>query len=307
VTRRLRHACEYVAARLGLAVITRFGPGFACRLAVVVASIGFLLMRRRRHIAIDNLLRSGVAATPREARRLARASFRHISCVVAESFYAPRLLASEAGRKVVNFDMPAATRLLLESPGHGIILVSGHFGNWEVGAQVLTHYKPLTGVARAMDNPRIQQLIESRRMRADFETIDKHMVSPMDLVRALRRDRILALLTDQHAGAGGIAIDFFGRPAATYTTPAVLHRLTRAPILFGSAIRLGTLRYRFILSEPLTYAATDDREADLLRITQDLAARLETAIRQHPAQYLWAHRRWKVKAESAKKLIYESL
>ena len=291
--RRCRHACEYGAARLGLALMLRAGPDAACRMAGAVAAFGFLLLRRRRRIAVDNLLRSGVARTPREARRLARDAFRHLGCVVAESFFAPRLLASGAAASAVAIDMPAATRRLLESPGRGIILVSGHLGNWEVGAQVLARYKPLTGVARAMDNPRIQQLLDRHHMRADFETVEKHLARPMDLVRALRRDRILALLTDQHASAGGVVVEFFGRPAATYPTPAVLHRLTRAPILFGFSIRLGTLRYRFVLSEPLFYDATDDREADVLRITRDLAARLEAAVRQHPGQYLWAHRRWK--------------
>ena len=292
--RRIRHACEYGAARLSLALMMRLGPEAACRLAGGVAVLGFRLLRRRRRIAVDNLLRSGVARTPREARRLARDTFRHLGRVVAESFFAPRLLASGALSTAVVFEMPEATRRLLESPGQGIILVSGHLGNWELGAQVLTRYKSLTGVARAMDNPRIQQLLERRRMRADFETVEKHLARPMDLVRALRRDRILALLTDQHASAGGVVIDFLGRPAATYPTPAVLHRLTRAPILFGYSIRLGTLRYRFVLSEPLFYDATDDRAADILRITQDLAAHLEAAVRQYPGQYLWAHRRWKV-------------
>ena len=291
--RRIRHACEYGAARLGLALMLRLGPEAACRLAGAAGACGFLLLPGRRRTAVGNLLRSGVVRTRREARGLARASFRHLGLVVAESFFAPRLLASDAGASAITLDMPAATRRLLESPGRGIILVSGHLGNWEIGAQVLARYKPLTGVARAMDNPRIQRLLERRRMRADFETVEKHLARPMDLVRALRRDRILALLTDQHASAGGIVIDFFGRPAATYPTPAVLHRLTGAPILFGAAYRRGTLRYRFALSEPLSYAATDDRDADILRITQDLATRLEAAVRQSPGQYLWAHRRWK--------------
>lgn len=296
MSKAFRHACEYQAARLGLAVIARVSPDTACRLAGTLASFGFLILRKRRRIAIDNLLKSGVAPTARAARRIARASFRHIGCVVAESFYAPQLLASEAGKTAVGFDMPEATRQLLEQPGSGVILVSGHLGNWEFGAQVITCYKPLTGVARAMDNPRIQRLMERRKMRGDFETIDKHAANPLSLVRALRRGRILALLTDQHASAGGVIVNFFGRPAATYPSPAVLHRLTHAPIIFGSPIRLSTLRYRFVISEPLNYSFTDDREADILRITQDLASRLEAAIRLHPEQYLWAHRRWKVKA-----------
>lgn len=292
----LRQVGEYQAARLGLAVMKLAGPATACRLAGGLAALGFLILGKRRRVAIDNLLQSGVAATPREARRLARASFRHLGCVIAESFFAPRLLASEAGGQAVELDIPPATRKIIGEPGRGVILVSGHLGNWEFGAQVLARYKPLTGIARAMDNPRIQQLMERSRMRGDFETIDKHMARPMDLVRVLRRGRVLALLTDQHASAGGIVVSFFGRPAATYTTPAVLHRLTRAPMVFGSPVRLGTLRYRFVLSEPLDYPFTDDREADIRAITQDLASRLEAAVRQHPGQYLWAHRRWKVGA-----------
>ena len=256
----LRQVGEYQAARLGLAVMKLAGPETACRLAGGLAALGFLILGKRRRVAIDNLLQSGVAATPREARRLARASFRHLGCVIAESFFAPRLLASEAGGQAVELDIPPATRKIIGEPGRGVILVSGHLGNWEFGAQVLARYKPLTGIARAMDNPRIQQLMERSRMRGDFETIDKHMAR------------------------------------ATYTTPAVLHRLTRAPMVFGSPVRLGTLRYRFVLSEPLDYPFTDDREADIRAITQDLASRLEAAVRQHPGQYLWAHRRWKVGA-----------
>jgi KDO2-lipid IV(A) lauroyltransferase len=294
MSKAFRYVCEYYAARLGLAVIASVGPGTACRLAGALASCSFLFLRKRRRIAIDNLLKSGVAATPRAARCLARASFRHIGCVIAESFYAPKLLNSDAGGTAVALEMPDATRRILEEPGHGMILVSGHLGNWEIGAQVLARYKPLTGVARAMDNPRVQRLLERRQMRGDFETVDKHMVNPMELIRVLRKDRVLALLTDQHAGSGGVVVDFFGRSAATYATPAVLHRLTRAPIIFGVSTRLGTMRYRFVLTEPLHYTFTDDRDADILRITQDLALRLENAIRLHPGQYLWAHRRWKV-------------
>lgn len=294
MSKAFRYACEYYAARLGLAVIARAGPETACRLAVVLASCGFLFLRKRRRIAIDNLLKSGVAATPGAARRIARASFQHIGCVIAESFYAPQLLNSEDGRSAVKIEMPDATRRILEEPGHGVILVSGHLGNWEIGAQVLTRFKPLTGVARAMDNPRVQRLLERRQMRGDFETVDKHMVNPMELISALRKDRILALLTDQHAGNGGVVVVFFGRTAATYATPAVLHRLTRAPIIFAAPIRLGTLRHRIVITEPLNFTFTDDRNADILRITQDLALRLEQAVRLNPGQYLWAHRRWKV-------------
>ncbi len=293
VSKRCRHACEYHAARLGLALIDRVKPATACLLAERLADAAFVVAGKRRRIAIDNLLSSGVAASAAEARRLARASFRHLACVIVESLHLPRLLAGEHWEKSLVVEMPPATRALLEAPARGVILVSGHLGNWEAGAQVMARFKPLTGVARAMNNPRVQELLERRRMRGDFETIDKHAASPMQMVRALRRGRILALLTDQHARNNGVRVSFFGRPAWTHTSPAVLHRLTGAPIVFGHICREGVLRYRFVLSEPLAYAAGAERAADMLRITQELAERLEAAIRKQPEQYLWLHRRWK--------------
>lgn len=257
--------------------------------------MGFWLMAGRRRIAIDNILSSGIAASRQEARRIALASFRHLGYVVAESFYTDRILSSQTGAEAIVMDMPMTTQKLLSQAGQGVILVSGHLGNWEFGAQALSRSKPLTGVARKMDNPKIQELVTSSKMRHDFETIDKHMASPMDLVRTLRKGRILALLTDQHASAGGIVTPFFGRSAATYTTPAVLHRLTKAPIIFGAPIRLGTLHYRFTISEPLVYDLTTGNKHEVTRrITEDLTRRLEEAIRKNPEQYLWAHRRWKI-------------
>lgn len=291
---KARHACEYWAARCGLRLIRSLGPATACRLAGALAALAFLMAGKRRRIAIENLLLSGITTSQRRARRIARASFQHLACVVVESFFTQRLFDNPDISDAIEMAMPQAAREILAKPGVGVLLVSGHLGNWELAAQVVSRDKPLTGVARAMDNPRVQELLLSSRMRGNFETIDKHLSRPMELIRILRRGRILALLTDQHASAGGLVIPFFGRPAATYPTPAVLHRLTRAPIIIGAPIRVGTLRYRFIASEPLYYDFSDDRQADIHAITCDLALRLEALIRQYPEQYLWAHRRWKV-------------
>ncbi len=287
---RRRHWLEYQGARAGVALIRGLPPRLACGLAGGVADLAFALMRRRRQVALDNLLRSGVAPSRVDARRIARASFRHFAYVMVESFHGAGTRAGPSPR----LELPAATRVLLETPGQGVIMVSGHLGNWEFGARALTRFKPVTGVARPMNNPRVQALMDRYRMRGDFETIDKHSANPMQLVRALRRGRILALLTDQHARDQAVTINFFGRPAATYPTPAILHRITGAPILFGYAERLGVGRYRAVFSEPLRFDPGPDRDADVLAITRQLAQRLEEAIRQCPEQYLWAHRRWKI-------------
>lgn len=292
-----RIACEYHGAKIAFSVISHVSPAAACRFARGCASVAFLLLGKRRRIAVDNLLKAGVAKSPKEARRIAKASFRSMAQTVAESYLLPAILSDPARRaRHVVTEMPAATEACFAEPGKGVILVSGHLGNWEMGAQDVSLRKPVTGVARKLNNERVQQLIERTHLRSNFETIDKHLLHPMELVRALRKGRVLALLTDQHArGEKSLRVDFFGRPAATYESPAFLQMLTGAPIVFAYSIRDGFLHFHEFFSEPIYFPYDKKtRDKDIFDATQALTKLLEDAIRKYPEQYLWAHRRWKI-------------
>ena len=288
----LLEGVEYLFARIGVWIVEHAPARLACALAKFVGDIAYFWMPRRRKIAVGNILKAGIADTPRAARRIARASSRSIALTVAESFIFPRLRDADSR---VELDVPETTKEAIETSKCGFICYSGHFGNWEIGAQALSRFHPVTGIARPMNNERVQALMDKKKMRADFETIDKHSGRPMDMVRALKRNRALAILADQHArGDSAVVIDVFGRPAKTYPTPAILQQLTGAPIIFSYALRTGFMRFRIVFSEPLFYKVSKETKAeDILAATQDLSKRLEEIIRQHPEQYLWAHRRWK--------------
>ena len=288
----LLEGVEYLFARIGVWIVEHAPVRLACALAKFVGDIAYFWMPHRRRIAIDNILKAGIADTPRAARRIARASSRSIALTIAESFIFPRLRDADSR---VELDVPETTKEAIETSKCGFICYSGHFGNWEIGAQALSRFHPVTGIARPMNNERVQALMNRKKMRADFETIDKHSGRPMDMVRALKRNRILAILADQHArGDSAVVIDVFGRPAKTYPTPAILQQLTGAPIIFSYSLRTGFMRFRIVFSEPLFYKVSKETKAeDILAATQDLSRRLEEIIRQHPEQYLWAHRRWK--------------
>ena len=294
---KFRLACEYHGAKFALGVLSSVPPRTACWFARGLAGLAFGVLRKRRAIAIDNLLKAGVAKTRREARRIARASFQSMALTVAESYAISKYLSDPKLRaqRVVS-DIPPATEAAFAEKGKGVILVSGHLGNWEMGAQDVAIHKPVTGVARRMNNERVQQLMEKTKMRGNFETVDKHLAHPMELVRALRKGRVLALLTDQHArGDNALKIDFFGRPAATYASPAFLQMLTGVPIVFAYSVRDGLLHFHEYFSEPLYFSySKKTRDTDIFNATQALAKMLEDAIRKFPEQYLWAHRRWKV-------------
>ena len=297
---RILESVEYVFARIGVWLVEHTPARIACALAKIIGDIAFFFMPRRRRIAVNNILKAGIADTPRAARRIARASARSIALTVAESFIFPRYKDAESR---IEFEISQAARDAIEASKCGFICYSGHFGNWEIGAQALSRFKPVTGIARPMNNERVQALMDRKQMRADFETIDKHSGRPMDMVRALKRNRALAILSDQHArGDSAVVIDVLGRPAKTYPTPAVLQQLTGAPIFFTYSLRTGFMRFRIKFSEPLFYKVSkENKAADILAATQDLSKRLEEIIRQYPEQYLWAHRRWKYAEKMAAK------
>ncbi len=293
----LRLSLEYIGARFAMALIRHLPPRAVCAAACLAGDLAYLFARRRRRTALENIEKAGVAASPREVRRIARESFRSIALAVAESVIVPRIYEEGGGRQsMVDVVMPEATRKILEDPAQGVIIVSGHLGNWELGAKFTSKFKPVTGVARRMNNARVQELMDAVKLRDGFETIDKHDPSPMKVVRALRNHRALALLTDQHAhGESTCVIDFFGRPAKTYATPAVLHHLTHAPLVMCFVTRVGRLRFKAEYTAPFDCPIRKETlDADVAAVTQALASRLEDEIRKCPGQYLWAHRRWRM-------------
>lgn len=287
-----RHGVEYAAARVALAFIDA-APAWSLALARRVAGCAYLLMPSRARTARDNILRSGIAATPAEASRLARESFRHLASVAVESVLCAGRITRDNWRDHVEAEVPEQTMKLLSTPGRGVIVITGHLGNWEVGGHFLSFIKPITAIARHMNNPWTGRLLENRSARGSMSIINKRGAKPRQFVQALRQGRMLCILMDQHTRKHGVSLPFFGRDAATHVSPARLHRLTRMPIVFQYVLRQGEFLYRWVASEPLDYPLTNDSAADIRHIMLDLTARLESGIRRAPEQYLWAHRRWR--------------
>jgi len=88
-------------------------------------------------------------------------------------------------------------------------------------------------------------------------------------------------------------VDFFGVPASTHTSPALLHLVTRAPLSFGYCLRTGRMAYKMVALAPIRHEPTGNKEKDVRAVLQTIHRCLEDAIRAHPEQYLWAHRRWR--------------
>jgi KDO2-lipid IV(A) lauroyltransferase len=289
----IRYRLEYLAARAGLALIDAFPVKGCPGLAAVAGDLVYLFDLRRRRIAVDNILKAGLAATPGQARRIARGSFRHFCLLLIESLKMQRLLTPASLPAHVTLDIPPETQALFDDRGKGLLGACGHFGNWEIMAQVFGFMKPVVAVAQPAKNPLVNRLMERRTPDARFRTIPKHDDDMMRLMQTLKDGCALAIMIDQHAMKKPMVVDFFGRPACSHRSIALLHLVTRVPIVFGACRRTGLMRFAITLSKPLVFKPSGNKDKDVHDILKTLNEKLEAAIREAPDQYMWGHRRWR--------------
>jgi KDO2-lipid IV(A) lauroyltransferase len=299
----LRHLFEYAALRAVWALLRIVPARHAFGLGAAMGSLWFRGARERRGIAIGNLLKTGVAASPQEAHRIARASFRHFTGHMLETIKVPHVLTRANWREHVEVEASEEAIGLLQNPDQPVLMATAHLGCWEIAGFWASLFRPVFGLARPMNNPYVQRFLVQDHFRTNLTILPKsHGFSPELLRSWEERKAALAILMDQHAGRNGIWMDFLGRPASVHSSPARLHLITGFPLLFGCFVRLGPLRYRMIVTRPIYRAASPgDRDQDTRVIIEDLTHRLETLIRRYPEQYLWMHRRWREQPAGKKK------
>ena len=176
----------------------------------------------------------------------------------------------------------------------GVVLITGHCGNWEwmnlaLGAAGV----PMSVAARQVDDPRIDALVARLRGRFGGRNEVRGEVAGRRLVAALRRGRVAGLLIDQDIDAPGAFVPFFGQPAWTPTGAAALALRLGVPIVTGFASRLedGTMRVAF--DPPIATGEAGNPDEAAARLTATCTARIEAQIRAWPEQWVWVHRRWR--------------
>ncbi len=184
--------------------------------------------------------------------------------------------------------------------GRPVILLSGHFGNWEVAVATFGLFGFDMGVvARTLDNPWLDDWFRRFRESTGHRMIDKDG-GGAEMQDRMQANRHVALLADQSAGRRGCFVDFFGRPASTFKSIALLALRYDALICVGYAARLPDSSHSgsWTKFELGCEAVIDPRELTgnnpVHELTQQYTSALEAAIRRHPDQYFWIHRRWKV-------------
>jgi KDO2-lipid IV(A) lauroyltransferase len=256
------------------------------------------LLRTARRRTITNLSRAfGWEEDDPRLRRTVREVFVQAGKNVADLIWLPRLTASnidELVRIENGHHLHEAIAL-----GRGVIVVTGHIGNWELMAAsyALRGYS-VSAVARRVYDPRLDRMLNDLRKNARVRGISRDS-GLREMIRVLRRGELLGVLMDQDTKVRGVFVPFFGRLAHTPVGPVMLAMKTRAPIVPIAIHRQPDDTHVSTVMPPVTLRYTDDREADLRINTWRCTRVLEEFIRQHPAQWVWMHNRWKKRPTEA--------
>jgi KDO2-lipid IV(A) lauroyltransferase len=268
----------------------------------LLAGVAYDVIRLRRDVVDENLRHAFPDCTMSRRNQIARQMWRHLFLMVCEVAHAPRKIHETTWRDYITLNgaREMVAMLLSRRPK---VLVSGHFGNFEMGGFIAGLWGVRThAIARPLDNRFLHEFVTRFRGSTGQYLLPKEG-SAAKIQAVLESGGVLALLADQHAGPKGCWVQFFGRPASCHKALALFSLTTKAPMLVCYARRGGApLQFDVGLAEIFDPAGDDDHLLGVPPLSQWYSEVLEREIRKSPEQYWWVHRRWrKPPAERRKK------
>ena len=287
----MRHRLEY-AAVAGVIQAVRVLPMRAVIAAGTLLGMAFYAFDRpHRRLAIRNLRAAFPLRSPAECRSIARGMFSHFGRLLTVLLKFTTMRPAEMLARV---EFEGEERVIAaHAEGRGVLLYTGHFGFWEINALVhALEIKPMSVLARPLDNPLLHDLLESARRRTGNAVIYRRGAIRR-VLRALAGNEAVAILIDQHIqSSDAVYVDFFNRPAATTSALAALALRTGAPVVPVFALPQPGGRFRMVYEHAVDPPPEDTPDA-IRAFTQRCTDVLEMYVRRYPELWLWMHRRWR--------------
>lgn len=283
--------CYEFAAKLMGACVSRLPNSLALVVGAGFGRLAFWFAATERCRACEQLRRSLNISDNRRATVIAKRCFENLGKNVVEFLRFPCMDAAQLQR-IVNFEGASHIEAAL-ARGKGAIILTGHFGNWELlAASISAQVAPLTPIVRELRSARLNTLVSSYRAQAGYATIDRD-TGLRSALRCLKRNQLLGIVADVDTKVKGVFVDFFGKPAYTPYSPVAIALKTGAAILPSFIVRQPDGTHRAIIEPPLVLERAAVNEEELVVNTQKFTKIIEGYIRRYPEQWVWMHERWK--------------
>lgn len=282
---------EYIAYRLVAGLVHRASEETLARCGTWLGRLSSTVLRRRDRLAMDNLRAVFPEKSEADVRGILDECWSHFGReMLAFAQTQPLSLAEIAER------CPFVNQQLLDEArarGKGVLLLSGHFGGWEIGGlAIMSMLDRVTTVTRRLDNELLERDLGQLRARNGVEVVDRNRAA-RPLLKALANNGVVVLLTDQSViPREGILVPFLGRYAWTTDAPAKLAARSGSTIVFSFCLPVG-MRHRLEFEEAICVDQLSEAERDPVRLTRRINDVISRRILERPHLYWWMHDRWK--------------
>lgn len=288
----IAHRLEYAGLRTAVAALSALRWRRASSLGGALGRLGYSPFGVRRSVVERQIEAAFPEWDAARVGQVARGSYDHLGRLAVET----ALMPSRGKRGILDLVSRTTGWELIERAAaekRGVLLIAGHFGNWEVsGAYIAARGIPVDVIVRRMSNSIFDRYLN--QTRADLGmTVVYDTDAVRRTTRSIKEGRAIGFLADQGVlNLASTYVPFFGRPAKTPRGPAVFTLRYHVPTLFVAAIREPDGRFHLSF-EDVPYEETGDREHDVDAIVASYTRILEGFVRRTPEQYFWQHRRWK--------------
>lgn len=247
---------------------------------------------------IDQVFGEQLSLSQKE--HLAKAFYSHLLTSIKEMILLRFLSEKKLCERV---EVRGYERLLeIADEGKGVLVLTGHFGNWEFAPLGgILNFKQFQGqfhfIRRMLGNKTIEKILFRRYYRAGLNVIPKKN-SLQQVCDVLEKNHAVVFVLDQHASLvnrDGVAVEFFGKKAGTYRSLASISRNIGVAVVPAAGYRLPNGHHVLEFFEPIVWKDYPTTQESIYRNTLAYNQALERIILAHPEQWLWLHKRWKLK------------
>ena len=290
--KKARKSLEVLLVRLGLAILPFWPRWMILVCARLAGIIAYHCAPGQRRLTMANLeIAFGRKKSRAEKRRIAVQAFQNTALVFLDFFWFARRTRARV-RKYVKMD-PSVPACFPPPPA---VVVTAHFGNWELMSRAFTAHGYLhVAIVAPLANPAVDVMFNNFRAAGDAEIVPMRGAVRGSL-RAIHRGLLVAILLDQNTKPeqGGVFVDFFGLPCPMSTVAAVLAERKKVPIIavFCRALRHGYYIFYALPQFKLDFLPGNTPDS-AGQITQQIASAFQREIEKYPEQWMWMYKRWK--------------
>lgn len=289
--KKIQFYAEYAGVQLFRGVLRLLPPRAAGAFGALLGWKAYRIFRVRRGVAIDNIRRA-LPDVPddRHADRIACLSYQNLGRTAVEIASFDRYDDARI-REMVEVDTLEHFDQVMEA-GRGGIVLTGHIGNWELLSAIAAYGYPLRSLVGRQSNPLVDKLVNDLRKSRVLDVIPRDTGLKLAF-RTLANNQFVVMAGDQDARGNGVFVEFLGRPASAAKGPALFAIRRNAAIIPCFMHRVGPGKHFLETNPPMWPDRSLDEDASVFDLTQRYMHALADAVRRHPTEYLWGHRRWK--------------